>query len=289
MQGLEQRSYKADKLIGWEQKNVTILTPHAADHKWMFKTFPALKNYKNFDFDDYLRIEQDYGSTELAHQTAIELNKLNINVEILKTNYNRGLLDGGRQLEWALRSALPEEFRREFQQDLIDLHSRTVELISEKCLLTESEGGLVLDLHTMAPNNPVFDLPEHEFPTFENLRSYVDGFSKKNPFDPVRPIDILTEDENGTQVTDKALSQLIFNGFSENGYDVAFNKPYTNHSRYMMNHYLNIATGVAIDIPKHLIAVEKGVDFSLRSFELDFLKIKKLAKIIANALNDRLK
>ena len=141
----------------------------------------------------------------------------------------------------------------------------------------------------MAPNNPVFDLPEHEFPTFENLRSYVDGFSKKNPFDPVRPIDILTEDENGTQVTDKELSQIIFNGFSENGYEVAFNKPYTNHSRYMMNHYLNIATGVAIDIPKHLIAVEKGVDFSLRSFELDFIKIKKLAKIIANALNKRLK
>jgi hypothetical protein len=287
MNGMITKTYKPGPMTSWQQKKVTILLPHAADYRWMLRTFPSLGKYMTDSFIDYLRIEQDFGSEELAHYTAQELNRRGIEVEVVKTAYNRGLLDGGRYPDWALRSALPSVFKEKNSTQLLRLHKTTTELISEKCLLTEASGGFVIDLHTMAPKNPTFTLEEHEHPSHETITEYVEAFCRKEPFQEYRPVDILTKDEHGNQVTDEKLSKLIHNVFVENGFTASFNEPYSNHTRYMMNHYLSISSGVAIDIPKHLIAEGSTTDFSLKSFDLCYEKIKTISKLIAEATFER--
>ena len=136
----------------------------------------------------------------------------------------------------------------------------------------------------MAPKNPVYSDSSVEHPTYEQAGAYYNAFSSGNEFEPLRPIDILTEDENSNVVTDVSLSEDLLNRLIEDGFDCRYNEPYANNTKYMMNHYLKIIPGTAIDIPKHLLTDQSLSDFRLDKFDLDHIKCKKLATVIANSV-----
>lgn len=285
--GIKTEKFPSSICKPWGQDKVLLLTPHGADYHWLVKQYPALNEILSDEYIEFLKIEQDFGINEFAVTLANTLNLIGIEVILIKTLYHRGILDGGRIIEWALRDTLPPGIKQALKNDFTELHRNSVDLIKEQCALIKSDGGFVVDLHTMAPFSPKLTDSFDGHASWDNIKDYVENFKLANNKDFLRPIDILTKDENNYQVTDEQLSNSVYTSLKNNSYDVEFNKPYENNTKYMMNTYLNIADGVAIDFPKHLFSKDSLDQFNLSKFELCEEKMTKLAKIIAEPIASR--
>lgn len=285
--GVKLEKYPSQVCKPWGQDKLLILIPHGADYHWIVKQFPDLSALLTEDYISYLKIEADHGATELAHAIANHLNPKGVEVIIIKTLYNRGVLDGGRVKDYAVRNSLPRAIKEKLEKELLDLHEQSVNFIKEHCALIAADGGFVLDLHTMAPVCPVFKSEDEKHAHYESIGEYTKRFIYPGSFNNLRPVDILSEDENGKVITDEQLSSLVFDNLKQAGLEVEFNFPYKNHSMYMMNEYLSIANGIAIDFPKHLISVGSISDFKLDNFEIDSLKLSAIAEAISNAVVSR--
>ena len=268
-----------------EEAKLLILSPHGADYHWTLEQFPELNALKTDVFINYLRIEQDFGADQIAQKLAEFLCQADIKVKIAKTQYHRGILDGGRKTKIALRDALPKITRQTLSERLTSLHLSSIDLIKGECERIKRVNGYVIDMHTMAAFSPQLG-PNYKYieATFENLEEYTNSYTREKNLNNLRPIDILTKDENGIQITDAELSNHLFETLQTAGYEVSFNYPYENNSYYMMNEYLSIAQGVAIDIPKHLFSEQSLDNFDLLSFSICERKVSRLARLIADAV-----
>lgn len=267
---------------------VLIIVPHGASHSWVLKHFPTLKNYFTRDFETYLRIERDFGALEIAASLQKSLEKADVVSKVISLNYNRGILDGGRAPGHELRQHLPKSFLNQHGSNLKQLHQSTVTQIESLCHAIKKEDGIIVDLHTMAPFSPSNHSTNQTEISSSNIEAYVKGFKSHSAVAKPRPIDILSHDENGKAVADLLLSEITYEAFKLESFDIAFNDPYLNHSKYMMNRYLKHANGIAIDFPKHIFSKQALDKFVLDEFDLDQRKIDKLAQILSRAIEKRL-
>ena len=161
-----------------------ITVPHGSIGEAFFARYPNF--WRSFAkpteikaFYRYLRIEQDFGARELAHRLAYWVHTLlpQLGVLVLEKDYPRGILDGGRQLSHCLRSMAPAGIMQDLEEDLLQVHNSTLEVVRQEIKTVNQRRGILIDLHTMAPFCPHFmqgnqSLPEH----YDSLSDYLEHF-----------------------------------------------------------------------------------------------------------------
>ncbi|NRA43844.1 MAG: hypothetical protein HRU09_02695 [Oligoflexales bacterium] len=275
------------------QFRLLITVPHGSIGEAFFARYPHF--WQSFSkpteigaFYRYLRIEQDFGAKELSHRFAYWVHTLmpQLGVLVLEKDYPRGILDGGRQLSHCLRSMVPGSLMKELETDLLQVHGSTLDVVRQEIDLVARRGGILVDLHTMAPYCPHFmqgtqTLTEH----YDSLEDYLEHFLETKFHHPKfkRDIDLITEDGSGNVIADKELTAAFFSVLSAH-YPLAFNDPYAALPHFMMHEYLCSSRGIAIDVPKDLISHQCPPEFNLERFDLSEEKIDGLAKLMAESV-----
>ncbi|MFK7825284.1 MAG: hypothetical protein AB8G05_14110 [Oligoflexales bacterium] len=270
-----------------------ITVPHGSIGEAFFARYPHF--WQSFAepgeieaFYRYLRIEQDFGSRELAHRLAFWVNTLmpQLGVLILEKDYPRGILDGGRQLSHCLRSMVPPALMQSLELDLLQVHTSTLEVVRQEIVALNQRNGVLVDLHTMAPYCPHFmqgekNLPDH----YDSLTDYLNHFLDPNFHHPdfKRDIDLITEDGSGNIIADQQLT-LAFSSTLSAHFPIAFNNPYAALPHFMMHEYLCSSRGIAIDVPKDLISYQQAPNFNLERFDLCMQKLDRLASLMAESI-----
>ena len=265
-----------------------ILDPHGADFSRFLAMHPEILEHseiqKELDlFRRYLSIERDLGATELAHAIAQKIATASESgVEVLSIEYPRGLLDGGRDENYAMRYALPKSLLEKYSPEWTRLHSATIKKIEDK-IITSHQDCLVIDVHTMSKYEFlrfVDGKPISETAAWEHLGEYVKAFTEAT--DSPRPFNILCRDETDQftscpkmvgRLKEKLLAESV--RFEE---DV----PYRIMKRYRSHTYLNMRRGIAIDLPKTFIAKDQE-SYKLEHLEIDHEKVKYWGELLANA------
>ena len=266
-----------------------LTTPHdSLEYKSFWQQFPKIFECPELAkqeklFSTYLAIEQDRGARDLAEQLAFDLSKelpQGQGVMLIEFNAPRGIVDCGRLKSHCIRGFLPKSLIKIYQQEFFLWQQKAHEDLFIELEALKKNNGLVLDIHTMASYGPESssrinyqeDLPKE---TWSDLEKYVDIYSRKAT--NLRSIDLITCDEKEVFIADKKLASKI--SFElKNSYLVSENTPYEARSYFLMNLLMKKARGLALDIPKHLLASEDlDKDFSLASFTVSDKKLKKIS------------
>lgn len=275
-----------------EASPILLIVPHGAYGREFFRRFPkifghSLVQKRLASFENFLRIEQDYGSLELAKAIGDWLfnhSGGNFEVEICEILYPRAIVDGGRITSHCLRACLPHDVMSNYRDEFITMHDETVTLIREKVVQNKKRGGIFLDIHTMAPYTPnVFCSSKGGLTeSFESLDDYVAQFteSKNVNRDTRRFIDLIAHDGEGHMLADERLLKLLAASL-QGKYEIAYSEPFKALGHYMMHDYMKQGRGLAIDVPKDYLSLE---DFNLLSFKLDEGRIDKLAQAIGKGV-----
>lgn len=265
-----------------------VVDPHGADFSNFLNLHPEIQEHaevqRNIDlFKKYLSIERDLGATDLAHSLAQKIAISSGNgVEVLSIEYPRGLLDGGREENFAVRCALPKSLLQKYSPQWTKLHLETIKRVENKIIASDQD-CLVVDVHTMSKYDFlrfVDGKPISESVTWECLGDYVKAFTDAR--ETTRPFNILCRDESNQftscpKIVDRLKEQLAAEAvrFEE---DV----PYRIMKRYRSHTYLNIRRGIAIDLPKTFISKDQE-SYRLEHLEVDEKKVKYWGQLLANA------
>ncbi len=273
------------------RRDVLIVDPHGADAEYFLSKFPDFASNRQIKalgsaFEQFLAIEQDRGATELCHATAKALVKIDatLGVEIFQMNYPRAILDGGRLMSHLIRSWVPEPLRQAHHDDWYRIHKTTLARLDQRYQQLQQDGGLLLDLHTMAPYSPVDPDGQAKVmhATWENLEQYITDFVEAPQLaSNRRHFDIITQDENEREIGCQVLSTHLGEQLDQRGIPWARNHPYRAVSHFMMNYHLTNARGVALDLPKDLL--NSGASFNLATMRADPGRVAYLAEAIAMA------
>ena len=276
------------------QLNVLIVDPHGADADHFLSEFPDVTDHPLIlglgkVFDEFLRIERDVGATELCHATAKALvtRQPNLGVEVFSMNYPRAILDGGRLFSHLIRAWVPDSLRQKHHDDWFGIHRETLAKLDQRYSQLRQSGGLLLDLHTMAPYSPTHSdgtikLMHAELGT---LHRYVEDFINA-PQTTLnrRDFDIITEDEHDKEIGCPQLSRHLIAELDELKTPWVFNQPYRAVSHFMMYHHLSHARGIACDLPKDLLVADQDQHkFHLAKCTVDPEKVERYASAIAKA------
>lgn len=279
-------------------KLVVLVSPHGSSGRNFFELFKTIDRYpaiaeRSQLWQQYLRIEQDYGATELAQSLAqfISRQSQQIGCRLIEFDYPRGLIDGGRILEHCLRPALPHELARNCHTAFLDIHRQSLEHMQQFYRELQHRSHILIDIHTMASFCPhSSDGHPHTIPvSWENLPAYVQQFTDAHLLaKESRKIDLISADESGETIADDEIRRILIAKLQGKALPFAENKPYYAAKEFLMYHHMTSSTGIAIDIPKHFLARQSlEHDFQLDEFDLDQKKLQGMAELIASALFDR--
>lgn len=262
--------------------DVVFMIPHGADSIWLKKTYKSFRKHITPELETYMNIEMDKGATEIAEIASHLIANAGLKCTTFLINYNRGILDGGRIPGHEKRTHAPSSFAEEFKEELTKLHLNTTNFISQLFRSLPSHTTFI-DLHTMAPTSPSgFDKNKSEH-YVSSLTEYNSTYLTNNN-GPTRPINILSHDENGKLITDAGLNASITEAFSTHEFRISNNEPFSANSKYMMNRYLKLLAGTAIDFPKHLVAKGNLSTFKLDEFEICPKKVEKISRCLATGI-----
>ena len=273
-----------------ESYKILITVPHGARGDTFFARFPGFweffsnKTEKNL-FCQYLRIEQDFGAKELAHSIANELytQAPELGALVLENEYPRGVIDGGRKLDFCLRGYVPTAILDRWKNEFLHVHKMTLYQIRQELSLAKTQNCLGVDVHTMAPYSPAVQIEKEDF---ENLNEYVEAYmSARVQGGERRHLDLITEDGHGKVLSDPKIIEY-FDCELGKLHTLSMNTPYAALPHFMMNEYIGTLKGLAIDVPKDFIAEGFQKEFQLDCFELSKSKIKQLSHAVAAALVD---
>lgn len=275
---------------------VLITSPHASLGQKFFQRFPQIYQHPDIRkikdlFCQYVAIEADQGANELAHEVARICANEGLGTLVLEMDYPRAILDGGRVKEHCIRDALPPDLVLSIKHELVKIHEETLTFLAECHKLVTANQGVVMDLHTMASFSPMKNGKIYTQPVgFECLAEYVVQFvdaprEKRN----LRSFDLITEDGEGNFIADEALARILEVNLDKSKVVFEKNKPYAALPAFLMNTHMISCPGIAIDIPKHLIAsMDNPMDFTINNFQLDKKKISKFSEILARGIIQRL-
>ncbi|SMF78190.1 hypothetical protein [Pseudobacteriovorax antillogorgiicola] len=279
-----------------EEYSVLVVSPHSADGKEFFDQFPEIVNHplikSHWDlFEQYVEIERDKGADQLAHQLGHQLAQRGISSMVLEWQYPRAIVDGGRILSHCLRPCLPPTLQEQLNDRLLGMHKRSLEKLEELHQVINDRHGFVIDMHTMASFSPMNDGKIETKPvSFEGLRAYCQQFTDapRTP-DNLRLFDVITQDEDAREIAHPRLKKAIIDSLNRASIDFVENDPYCADSAFLMNVHLTRCPAIALDLPKHYVAsVDNPMDFSLPDFNVDSIKVERIAKLIAEATKDAL-
>lgn len=244
-------------------------------------------------FSRYIHLEADRGATELAKAIAsicqaslLERGEINATVELFRIDYPRGVIDGGRVSAHSIRPLVTDTSRFteiDHASNMKNIQRDTIKLLDQKLEALNQANGLLLDIHTMAPCDP-FASPT---PNWENLASYIQSFYSCLTPERERPLDLLTSDDEGQFLAERGLFDAVLKSLEtiDSSITVKENTPYRVSKPYLMHYLLTHAKGLAIDVPKHLIAEHKdGLEnFDIEGFTVCQKKTNRIAKAVAKA------
>lgn len=234
----------------------------------------------------YLRLEQDVGSKEIALKIQEVVGDL-CKVGVLTLNYPRGILDGNRVPNRAIRNFFLWHKSPELEKELLDLHEEAWQVI--KATLARLTGVLI-DVHTMSHHQP--RSKPSECP--ENLLPYMQSYLDEKEYGPDRPFDLITsrrkseEDSTLVSIADELLTDALRIRLLEEGLPVGFNNPYMAEPHLRTTKLLErTGRGIGLDIPKRIVLA--GDNFGIRNPLISQAGLTRVALPIGNAVIERLR
>lgn len=272
-----------------------LVSPHASLGERFFEHFPEILSHPgvtklNQLFLEFISIEADLGASNLAHDVAQRLQARGVGCLVFEMDYPRAIVDGGRVSEHCLRNSLPSELASVLEPRFAKIHHDTLDRLAHLHQVINKNQGILLDLHTMASFSPMKEgKPVTEHVSFASLESYVAQFKQAPRVqDNLRAFDLITEDGQGNFIADEQLANIFRRTLREVGIEYRENSPYAALEAFLMNTHMSRCKGVAIDIPKHLIAVgENPLLFDIGDFKLDEKKLENMSELIAGCLFER--
>lgn len=232
----------------------------------------------------YLRLEQDVGSKEIAFKIKEVIGDL-CRVGILTLNYPRGILDGNRVPNRAIRNFFLWHKSPELEKELLELHDDAWEVVKATVARLT---GVLIDVHTMSHHEPKTKLLECP----ENLLPYVRSYLDERDYGPDRPFDLITATRRGSEVADigdEFLTRELQVRLMQEGLPVGFNNPYYAEPHLRTTELLERTSrrGVGLDIPKRTVLA--GDHFGIRNPAISPSGLIKVAGPIGNAVIERLR
>ena len=285
-------------LYGTNQNyKVFITVPHGSSGETFFARFPNFwdffENQTEKDlFYRYIRIEQDFGAKQLAHSFARELQSRSPDISsvVIENDYPRAIIDGGRQRTHAIRTFTPKRILEVYLEEFMEIHDGSLAQIRSEMATAKRLKCIGVDVHTMASYSPVFSSHNGKMREDYNcLEEYVEEYvhaAKKGG--SLRHLDLITEDGHNTQLSNFDLARE-FGESLKSDFALSWNTPYAALPHFMMNEYLTELAGLAVDVPKHLLCQNSLAHFDLEDVQLSTAKIQKIAKLMADAVENFIK
>lgn len=278
--------------------DAVILCQHGDDGTDFFKrkeeAIQSLSNHDPALLQAYLAIEQDVGSSELAHAIAnslVGMSSERFSVVVLDVPLPRAFIDANRVREHALRPVFDYAGREDIAASFLRQYDHETSSIASTLRQLSSQ-GVVLDIHSMAPYSPQVNQVDGAHavelsPT--TLDRYVRAYTDPAMRGERCNIDIVTSLEDGSIIADHVLAAECARQFDQSGIHYRFNHPYHTNEKVMTTRYMHRHHTLAVDVPKDYIARTPGSQaFDLANLEPVPDMINAVAVPIAQAAKARL-
>ncbi|MBC7662006.1 MAG: hypothetical protein H7249_20115 [Chitinophagaceae bacterium] len=275
------------------KRRVVFVVPHGAGSNDFLRHFPELPADPQLQnvwplFLSYLEIERDAGATEIAHAAAAKLAAhYAITALVVELNYPRGLVDGGRLRDHALRHCLPEPLATGLQKKMLDVHETSL-LYMDRLYesMAHDHASFLIDVHTMASFCPVDATGQKKtFPvSFDRLQEYIDQYLHAHRYRCQRKIDLICSDEQGRKLADTMLLATLTDSLREASYEYLENEPYHAAPMYLSYQHMQKVPSISLDVPKHLVMFGNAADHVLDQLKIDPAAIDRLAATLARGI-----
>lgn len=239
-------------------------------------------------YEDFLRIDRDAGTPELAHAVANEVVKItgDLRVNVVEVLYERGILDPNRIAGLAIRNFLKLDNNRELSELMMRMHALTAQVCNANLAEILGSNGFFVDVHSMAPYDPL-GLGEEEPGT---LLSYNDAYSNRAKRGARRSLDLITDIPGERLIAHPVLVKNMLRGFENGNVPTKSNDPYPKKGMPVRNimsaRYMLAFPGVALDLPKDYMSrgEAESISWNIADLQMDFNKVEMLAEIVATAI-----
>lgn len=267
-----------------EPVDIILNCPHGFVGDGQFSAFPeiadVLRNIPKKILNDYLFLEHDFGSLEMAEVLFAALSKTK-KIALIRFFYNRGILDGNREQSRAVRRIFNHIQHPELMQKLWRISGKTFENILHFCQNNLKPNGYFVDVHSMWPTNQYVHPSDFEHET--RLEQYVDALLHSKNQKEVRAINFLVHDLKDNPVADEKRAQTVADHVQNNGFPVRFNEPYRLLERYNSSRYYKHFSGLSFDIPRTFLGRPKKEPTSAE-WVLEPEKIHHLGETLADGI-----
>lgn len=238
--------------------------------------------------DEYMEVNRDVGSAELAHVSAMEAVRISndLRVLVVEALVPREIIDPNRIKEYAVRNVLNPEGSQEAVGLLLRIHEKIVTVMNELLYGLLKNKGIFVDIHTMSPFSPENYLDEEAGRLTEFIDLWTNPARQKSGR---RSLDLITEIPGERLIADPVLVRNFSAALEANNVDKKYNDPYPRQGyptrRVLGTLRMIDIPGIAIDVPKDYLSVAGVADpeWHLGKLKLSSEKVGFLAKILAKA------
>lgn len=281
--------------LGLEPKaDLLVTTMHGEDRGPLMDLLN--RNIESLDIEDrrvfseYLDLEVDSYSHELATEVIAQLREAEpqLLIRYVRIRTQRAVLDGNREDSQEARRKLWVPDEHGVWNDLELIHDDVAAAFRNA--VPERAFRHSLDLHTMYPFSPVAPMKSSHQAVQEGrgavadyLRSYLEAAQHGGV---KRPLDVLSEDGQGTAVSNVHWVKSVHGLFRSEGITATSNVPYNLGSKRLRSkRLLELAreSGLVLDVPKDLLVDEIPEDGQYRPGLISEKSIKKIARIIVQS------
>ncbi|MDO8425289.1 MAG: hypothetical protein Q7T01_02130 [bacterium] len=291
------RTIYGDAQARRQRPSVVLLSPHDGPMEWFVGECPALLAACPADAETLARfcaLERDVGATALAHRIATLLVERGVvRVDVVEVCLPRGIVDGNRLTERALRNIFPADAYPDLVRYLHASHASVLTSVRESLALL-SPTGIFVDVHTMAPYTPAVD-PQSPTETIaehpDALHHVIETWTNRARWRERRHVDVVTR-LSGTDalLADPLLRVALVRYLSEHEVPWRENLPYPTAEHVLTTHYLRQRRGVAIDVPKDVLGATPAEheSFDLLAPTIDAQRVGRIAEPVASAIIEAL-
>ncbi|MBI4143023.1 hypothetical protein HY480_04070 [Candidatus Uhrbacteria bacterium] len=278
--------------------DVILLCPHGGGHEQFLGCYPEVARACPASDDvlrTYLAVERDVGSSELAHAIAraIARQPIGVHIEVLDITFPRGILDGNRIPERAIRAVFDHAAHPDLVAALRNEHRFACAVVEDRLAVLGGD-GIVVDLHTMAPYSPRTtpgSPTEAAVETPTTLAEYTAAYRDRVRWGTRRAVDVVTTVAGTTtNIADPVLLTNLRSSLTRTSVPFRENDPYPTAEHVLTTSYLRQHRGIAIDVPKDLLAMIPAEDpaFDLAHVPLSRGNMTRIAEPIAGAIANSL-
>lgn len=273
-----------------------ILCPHDDNGEQFLQDYPELYEVCQISrvaMKKYLTLEQDHGSGEVTQAIAkIFMHETHgeYPTTILKDRVPRGLVDTNRIARTAIRDLIDKEKNPDLTRKLFEEHEKV--MLEKRRIMgpLAYNGGIFLDIHTMAPFNRVTNAGLAPGNVDDYINSYIHARAEGGSR---RLVDLITKADPFENAADPRLTLELKKTFTEKRIQWDENMPYTVPLSYgiVSAHNMLHFNGIAIDISKGDLATPNATDneFDILRPKIDPKKVEIIARAIVEATIQRLK